>query len=112
MVFDNFKVILKYNNAASYALAVCSLADRIKGGMAVQAPWPREEQPLSRNERIAFQTGLQKLGYDIGVVDGVLGRKARAALRDYQKTRLMPADGFATQDLLTRIATEAAAKKP
>ena len=112
MVFGNFKVILKYNNAASYALAVCTLADRVKGGMAVQAPWPREEQPLSRNERIAFQTDLAKLGYDIGVIDGVLGRKARAALRDYQKTRGLPADGFPTEDLLTRIATEAAAKKP
>jgi hypothetical protein len=42
----------------------------------------------------------------------VLGRKARAALRDYPKARGMPADGFPTEDLLTRIATEAAAKKP
>ena len=111
MVFDNFKVILKYNNAASYALAVCTLADRLKGGASVQAPWPREEQPLSRNERIAFQTNLAKLGYDIGAIDGVLGRKARAALRDWQKARGMPADGFPTEDLLTRIATEAQAKK-
>jgi membrane-bound lytic murein transglycosylase B len=110
MVFDNFKVILKYNNAASYALAVCLLADRIKGGAAVQASWPRDEQPLTRDERIAFQTYLQKLGYDIGIVDGVLGRKARAALRDYQKTRGMAADGFPTADLLTRIALEAQAK--
>jgi membrane-bound lytic murein transglycosylase B len=112
MVFGNFKVILKYNNAASYALAVCLLADRIKGGAAVQGSWPRWEEPLSRNERIAFQTNLQKLGYDIGVIDGVLGRKARAALRDYQKTHGMAADGFPTEDLLTRIATEAQAKKP
>jgi membrane-bound lytic murein transglycosylase B len=111
IVFDNFKVILKYNNAASYALAVCTLADRIKGGMAVQAPWPRGEQPLSRNERIAFQTALQKLGYDIGTIDGVLGRKARAALRDYQKARGLPADGFPTEDLLTRISMEAMARK-
>ena len=110
MVFDNFKVILKYNNAASYALAVCALADRIAGGMAVQAPWPREELPLSRDERIAFQTSLAKLGYDIGTIDGVLGRKARAALREYQKARGLPADGFATESLLTRIATEAQSK--
>jgi peptidoglycan lytic transglycosylase B len=112
VVFGNFKVILKYNNAASYALAVCLLADRLKGGASVQASWPRDEQPLTRDERIAFQTYLQKLGYNIGIVDGVLGRKARASLRDYQKVRGMAADGFPTEDLLTRIATETAAKKP
>ena len=110
MVFDNFKVILKYNNAASYALAVSLLADRLKGGAPVQASWPRDEQPLTRDERVAFQIYLQKLGYDIGIVDGVLGRKARAALRDWQKTRGMAADGFPTEDLLTRVAIDAQAR--
>jgi membrane-bound lytic murein transglycosylase B len=107
MVFDNFKVILKYNNAASYALAVSLLADRLKGGMAVQAPWPRDEQPLTRDERLAFQTYLAKLGYDIGKIDGILGKKARASLRDWQKAHGIPADGFPTEDLLTPIAMEA-----
>lgn len=111
MVFDNFKVILKYNNAASYALAVCLLADRLKGGAAVVSSWPRDEQPLTRDERIAFQTYLARLGYDTGVADGILGRKTRAALREYQKARGLAADGFPTQDLLTRIAVEATAKK-
>lgn len=112
LVFDNFKVVLKYNNAASYALAVCTLADRLKYGAAIQSAWPRDEPPLTRDERIAFQTSLQKLGYDIGTVDGILGRKARAALRDYQKTRGLAADGFPTETLLTRIATDAKAKSP
>jgi len=111
MVFDNFKVILKYNNAASYALAVSLLADRIRGAAPVVAPWPRDEQPLSRDERIAFQTYLGKLGYDIGKIDGILGKKARAALRDWQKGHGLPADGFATADLLTRIAMAAQAKR-
>jgi membrane-bound lytic murein transglycosylase B len=109
LVFDNFKVILKYNNAASYALAVCTLADRITGGAPILASWPRDEHPMNRDERIAFQTGLTKLGYDIGTVDGVLGRKARAATRDFQIKHGLPADGFPTEDLLTRIAIEAQA---
>jgi membrane-bound lytic murein transglycosylase B len=110
LVSDNFKVILKYNNAASYALAVCTLADRITGGAPIRASWPRDEHPLNRDERIAFQTGLLKLGYDIGTIDGVLGRKARAATRDFQLKHAMPADGFPTEELLTRIAIEAQAK--
>jgi membrane-bound lytic murein transglycosylase B len=108
LVFDNFKVILKYNNAASYALAVSLLADRIKGAGPVVASWPRDEQPLSRDARMAFQTYLAKLGYDIGKIDGILGKKARAALRDWQKAHGVPADGFPTADLLSRVALDAA----
>ncbi len=37
MTFSNFKVILKYNNAASYALAVCYLADLIAGRPSIVA---------------------------------------------------------------------------
>ena len=110
IVFDNFKVVLKYNNAASYALAVCLLADRIKGGAAIVNPWPRDEQPLTRDERIAFQTYLAKLGYDIGNADGILGHKARAAARAFQKSHGLPPDGFPTEELLTRVAMEAQAK--
>ena len=79
MVFDNFKVILKYNNATSYALAVCLLADRIRGLVPSSRPGRATSRPLSRDERVAFQTYLTKLGYDIGNIDGVLGRKARSA---------------------------------
>ena len=110
LVFPNFKSILKYNNAASYALAVCLLADQLKGAPGVVASWPRDEQPLSRDERLALQGALAKLGYDIGKIDGLLGSKSRAAMRGWQKKHDVAADGFATQDLLTRIAMEAKAK--
>jgi membrane-bound lytic murein transglycosylase B len=110
MVFDNFRMVLKYNNAQSYALAVCLLADRIRGGGAVMAAWPRSETPLTRDERIAFQNNLKKLGYDPGDIDGVLGHKVRASIRAFQKAHGLPADGFATQDLLSRLEREIAAK--
>ena len=32
LTYDNFRVILKYNNAASYALAISYLANRLAGG--------------------------------------------------------------------------------
>lgn len=110
MVFHNFKVVLTYNNAAAYALSVCNLADRLRGGGQIVAQWPRDEQPLNRDDRFAFQTALQKLGYDPGAVDGVLGHKSRAALRDYQKDRHIPADGFPTREMLGRLNAEMAAK--
>ena len=109
LVFANFSVILKYNNAASYALAVSLLADRMAGASPVSHSWPREERALSRDERVRFQADLQKLGFDPGTPDGVLGRKTRAALRQYQKAKSLPADGFPTASLLQMLDTQAAA---
>ena len=106
MVFGNFNAVLKYNTAISYGLAVCLLADRLGGDAGVAASWPRDEQPLSRPQRFQFQQDLKTLGYDPGEIDGVIGRKVRAALRDYQKARNLPADGFATQSLLNRMDSE------
>lgn len=111
MTFSNFKVILKYNNAASYALAVCLLANRLKGGAPVVAGWPRDEPPMSREERLALQAYLAALGYDVGPIDGVLGRRSRAALRNWQKAHGFAADGFPTGDLLTRVAMDAMANR-
>jgi membrane-bound lytic murein transglycosylase B len=110
LVFANFSVILKYNNAASYALAVSLLADRMAGSMPVRHAWPRDERSLSRNERINFQTDLQKLGFDAGTPDGVMGRKTRAALRQYQKSKSIIADGFPTAALLTMLDADVAQK--
>ena len=103
MAFDNFRTVLKYNNAASYALAVCYLAHRLRGGAPILASWPRDEQSLTSDQRTQFQTDLQTLGYDIGTIDGVLGRKTRNALRAYQKSHGLPADGFPTMEMLGRL---------
>jgi membrane-bound lytic murein transglycosylase B len=107
ILFDNFRVIMKYNNSASYALAVGVLADRMAGGGVFVAKWPRDERALSRDERTQFQTNLKLLGYDPGEPDGILGRRTHAALKQYQKDKNLPADGFPTADLLTALESDA-----
>ncbi len=109
MLFDNFRTIMKYNNAASYALAVGMLADRMSGAPPFAASWPRQERNLSREERSQFQLDLKTLGYDPGDADGVLGRKTRTALKAYQKTKSLPADGFPTAALLAALNTDVSA---
>jgi membrane-bound lytic murein transglycosylase B len=106
LVFDNFNVILKYNNAASYALAVSLLADRIMGERGVRADWPRGEPPLSRDQRIAYQQALIAAGFDPGKPDGVLGHRTRVATRDYQKAHGLVADGYPTADLLAAMGSQ------
>jgi membrane-bound lytic murein transglycosylase B len=112
LVRGNFNVVLKYNFATSYALAVCLLADRLKGLPGVTGAWPRDETPLDQMQRVALQQGLTLLGYDSGGTDGVLGRRTRGALRDYQKARGLAADGFATQEVLMRVQGESSMLTP
>jgi membrane-bound lytic murein transglycosylase B len=114
LVRSNFNAILRYNAATSYALAIGLLSDRLKdpgagngpGAGNVQGSWPLDEAPLDESSRTALQDGLTALGFMTGGTDGVLGRQTRAAIRAYQKARGLPADGFATASLLTRILNE------
>ena len=106
LVHENFYAILKYNFATSYALAVSVLSDRLKGQSGIAASWPRGEESLSVRQRTTLQEGLTTLGYDTGGADGVLGRRTRAAIREFQKARGLPADGYATASLLTRVLNE------
>jgi membrane-bound lytic murein transglycosylase B len=108
---ENFDAILKYNLATSYALAVSLLADRYKDGGRITGSWPTDELPLDMGSRVALQTGLNALGYMVGEPDGLLGRRSRQAIRDFQKDRGLPADGFATSALLTRILNEESLKR-
>jgi membrane-bound lytic murein transglycosylase B len=87
------------------------LADRLRGADGLYGEWPRDTRALARDARIRIQESLAKLGFDPGPIDGVLGKSSRAALRRYQKAHDLPADGFATQDLLQRLTREAALQK-
>ena len=82
---------------------MCNLADRLRGSGEIAASWPRGDRPLGPGERLAMQSDLKALGYDPGPLDGVLGRKARAALRRYQKDHHLPADGYPTLEMVSRL---------
>ncbi|MDT8990385.1 lytic murein transglycosylase [Curvibacter sp. APW13] len=106
LVGDNYRAILRYNNATSYALSVCLLAQRLAGGAAVQAPWPRDLRPLTRSEVLSLQTALNRRGFDSGVPDGTVGPATRKALQAFQRSRGLPADGYPTAELLELLQTE------
>lgn len=103
LMLHNFRVIMKYNPAEAYALAIGHLADRLRGEGPLVQPWPRYERALSRAERLELQQRLAQRGYDIGVVDGDLGARTRAALREFQAQIGRVPDGFATAGLLERL---------
>ena len=101
--YPNFRVIKRYNNATSYALAVSHLADRIEGGPAFAAAWPRGDRMLSRAETQELQRRLTALGYDTGGVDGIVGPNSRAAVRRFQAAQGMTPDGYVSGALLEAV---------
>jgi membrane-bound lytic murein transglycosylase B len=103
LMLQNFRVIMKYNPAEAYALAIGHFADRLRGGAAFVQPWPRQERELSRAERLELQQLLAQRGFYRGTPDGQFGGQTREALRGFQASIGAPADGFASADVLERL---------
>ncbi len=103
LMLQNFRVIMKYNPAEAYALAIGHFADRLRGGAPFVQPWPRQERELSRAERLELQQLLAQRGFYRGTPDGQLGGQTREALRGFQASIGTPADGFASADVLERL---------
>jgi membrane-bound lytic murein transglycosylase B len=103
LMLQNFRVIMKYNPAEAYALAIGHFADRLRGGAPFVQPWPRQERELSRAERLELQQLLAQRGFYRGTPDGQFGGQTREALRGFQASIGAPADGFASSDVLERL---------
>lgn len=103
LMLKNFFVIKRYNNADAYALAVGHLADRIRGGDAFQAAWPRNALPLSREQTMMLQTLLNRKGFDVGEADGLVGPATKRGIRAYQRAAGLTPDGYASVLLLQSI---------
>jgi peptidoglycan lytic transglycosylase B len=103
LMLQNFRVIMKYNPAEAYALAIGHLADRLRAGGPFVQPWPRHERVLTRAERYELQQLLATRGYDIGELDGRVGGKTRNAVRQFQSSMGHVPDGFASAGILDRL---------
>jgi lytic murein transglycosylase len=103
LVGANFRAILRYNNATSYALAVATLGDAIAGREGIQHSWPRDQAPLTRDNVQELQRALNRVGYSVGGADGIMGPNTRQGLRNFQRDQGLIPDGFATQELLEQL---------
>ena len=86
------------------------LAQRLVGGAALQALWPRELQALTRTQLLELQTLLNAAGFDSGTPDGMSGPATQRGVRGYQRSLGLPADGYPTLDLLQRLQSNAPAE--
>jgi hypothetical protein len=103
LMLQNFRVIMKYNPAEAYALAIGYLADRMRGGPPFVQSWPRDERVLTVDERYELQQLLAQHGFAIGQPDGLLGPQTRIAIRSFQASVGQIPDGFASGEVLDRL---------
>lgn len=106
LALPNHFAIRTYNNSTSYALGIGLLADRFGGGAAPVTPWP-VETPLSMSDRMAAQIALARVGFNPGPADGVIGAGTRKALRAWQQSQQLPADGYLSNDMVSRLKAQA-----
>jgi membrane-bound lytic murein transglycosylase B len=106
LVLGNFRSIMRYNNATTYALAVGHLADRLRGAGPLAAAWPTHHKPLGREQRVELQQLLTAKGFDTGGSDGIIGDQTLRALRAFQKARGMRPEGWPSVQLLERLRQE------
>lgn len=100
LMYSNFRVILKWNKSVLYAIAVGHLADRISGRPAFSKKYFQRGSSFTLENAQEVQELLTKMGLYSGDVDGVLGRKSREAVREFQTLYGLPADGYADASLL------------
>ena len=103
LIYANFQVIEKYNLADAYVIGIGHLADRLRGGPAIAADWPRHWRALTLEERREMQRLLVERGLDTGGVDGRVGPKTIAAVKSWQKARGDVPDGYPSPDVLDAL---------
>lgn len=103
LVYRNFDFILNWNRSISYALAVGHLADRLIGLPVLANGRQADNRRMSREDATEIQQRLILLGFDPGASDGVLGARTKAAIREFQHSNQLPADGYPSLGLLERL---------
>jgi lytic murein transglycosylase len=103
LAYHNFtKTYLKWNESLVYSTTAAYLATRISGAKPV-SKGRSTVTPLSYDELVSLQQYLAAKGYDVGKIDGKLGKGTRAAVKDVQIKLGIPADSYPTPELLAQL---------
>lgn len=103
LVFHNFGVILRYNNAENYGIGIGHLSDRINGGPAIRGSFGADATGLTIEDRKELQARLTAAGFDTGGADGVIGSRTKAAIEGYERAIGLPVTAEPSVGLLQRL---------
>lgn len=94
----NFLIYFEWNRSMVYATTSAFFATLLSGEPMYLDGTP--SRALSGDEVIALQTKLVERGYDVGKIDGIVGKLTRAAIQAEQQRLGLPADQWPTIELL------------
>lgn len=103
MVFSNFDVMMDWNRSVNYVLSVAHLANQLNGDKPIVTNLTLDNEALSFNQMWALQGKLNELGFDCGEPDGLPGLQTQAAIRQYQASKNLPQDGYASPALYQQL---------
>jgi lytic murein transglycosylase len=101
LAYPNFDVYIEWNQSLVYATTAAYFATRLAGAPRVSGGG--NVPVLSLEQVKQLQELLKRHGYDVGGVDGIIGARTRAAIKDVQQRLGMPADSWPTPELLARL---------
>ena len=106
LVFENYKVIRRYNTSDLYAVFIGNLADRIRGGGDFKTPWggtgPQKTKAIEE-----IQKRLQAEGYDVEKIDGKIGSNTRKVIGEYQRANRLKVDCWPSDAVLAHATGNA-----
>ncbi len=103
LAYENFtKAYLLWNESLVYSTTAAYLATRIAGADPV-SKGRAQVNSLGYEQIKELQQILVNKGYDVGEVDGKMGRATRAAVKDVQIKMGWPADSYPTVEFLQQL---------
>jgi lytic murein transglycosylase len=105
LAYENFTgAYLKWNESLVYSTTAAYLATRIAGAPAVSKGRKAVQHP-SYEQIVALQERLSSAGYDVGKIDGKIGKGTRAAIKDQQVKLGLPADSYPSVDVIDQLGS-------
>jgi len=102
LAYPNFKAYIGWNESLTYSLTAAYYATRLAGAPPMLRG--RRDIPTLKVEQVfELQRLLARHGYKVGEIDGKVGAATRAAVRQAQMRFKLPADSYATAELLERL---------
>ena len=101
VAYPNFNVFFDWNQSFTYVLTAAYFGTRLEGAPVFDPGNP--DPGLYQDGMKRLQERLAARGHDVGAVDGILGAGTRAAVRAEQMRLGLPADGWPTAALMSRL---------
>ncbi len=109
LAYGNFTTAyLKWNESLVYSTTVAYMATRLAGAPPV-SPGRAPVQHLTYEQIVQLQEKLAASGYDVGKIDGKIGKGTRAAVKDQQLKLGLPADSYPTAELIGKVGKKGSA---